>query len=346
MKNKGSVISLLFQSGSWRQIFPLLVLVVVLFAVLPVPCSYGVESGAMLESITFDRESTTRETITFKLNGPHIPKIFAMKGEAPKVVFDFYDTRHSPSIKGVIKSGGNLISAIRTGLHMDGQLKTRVVLDLVPASDYDFAQDFQSKNNTLVITIFHAQQKKNKSQGAQAGGKPKKADLVPVPAVTPPTVKKETASGTKEMEKRSEPVSGAPPAVAEKKPADSASSPLLIKTIAFEQSPDKGEKVVFQVNNFKPPVIFGIEEGTPSIVCDFFEAVVGEKVPEILLVQGKLVSQVRVEKKVDARKIRVVLELAPNHHYDLQQVFYKEENLYVLFVKSNDGAGAGGSGKP
>ena len=72
-----------------RQAVHFGVLVVILALLLPVPLLRAEETGALLENITFDRESSTRETVTFKLNGPHIPKIFAMKGDVPKVVFDF-----------------------------------------------------------------------------------------------------------------------------------------------------------------------------------------------------------------------------------------------------------------
>lgn len=366
MKIKGRIINLLFLPVSlsrqrscrplparlpmghdMRQAIHLLILAVIVFLALPVVQSCAEESGALLENISFDRESSSRETITFKLNGPYIPKIFAIQGESPKVVFDFYDTRHSTSVKGVMKVKGNLVSAIRTGMHTDPQLKTRVVIDLVPAGDYDFSQDFREKDNSLIITIFHAGQKETKQQREQPVGKTKKNDLVSE-KVTPSLgkVKKEATAFPQEEERKNTPPLVAPPVGSEKKPSLSGSSQLLIHTISYEQTPDKGEKIVFKLSNFHPPVIFGIEEGMPSIVCDFMDAILGENVPEVIPSTGKFVKQVRVERNVNSHKIRVVLELVPNRHYDLQQVFFKEENLYVLFVNSSDGADAGNSEKP
>ena len=294
---------------------------IVLLLALPFPLLCAEETGALLEQIRFDRQSSSRETVTFKLNGPHIPKIFALKGEAPKVVFDFYDTRHSPAIKGVMNSRGNLVSAIRTGMHNEPQPKTRVVLDLVPGGDYDFAQDFEIQENTLKITIFHARQKEDTQQALiTTTTKTKKEAVVPVKVIPPP--------------------------VAVKTPAV-MSSQLLIKKISFEQSPDKGEKVLFELNNFHPPVVFGNEEGeTPSIVCDFMASRLGDEVPDIIPAKGQFVKQVRVEKSADSSKIRVVLELVPNRHYDLQQVFFKEQDLYVLFVNSSESATPGSDGRP
>lgn len=322
----------------------LLVLTLAFSFIFPVSLLSAGETGALLEQIRFDRESNSRETVTFRLNGPYFPKIFAMKGEAPKVVFDFYDTRHSTSIKSVMKSRGNLVSAIRVGMHKEPQLKTRVVLDMVPGGDYDFAQDFQVKDNTLKITIFHVGQ--TEEQALPATTKTKKEAVIPAKAPAPlEPVEKEADSLPQVKEKQADPPSVALPVVAVKTPPAS-SSQVMIKRISFEQSPDKGEKVVFELNNFHPPVVFANEEGTPSIVCDFMDSRLGDEVPEIIAAQGEFVTQVRVEKGADPPKIRVVLELVPNRHYDLQQVFFKEQNRYVLFVNSSDTKDAGISGKP
>lgn len=327
-----------------RQSLPLFVVFVVLFS-SPVSLLRAEEAAGLLENITFDRESSTRETVTFKLNGPHIPKMFAMKGKVPKVVFDFDNTRQSTSVKGVMKSRGNLISAIRTAVHTDPQLKTRVVFDLVPGGDYDFDMDFRKKDNILIISIFQIRQKKATQQQEQAGTKTKKTDVVSAKS-TPPVqaVKKEAASVPPVKEKKVEQPPASPPAVAVKKTSVSTSQ-LVINKISFEKIPDKEEKVLFQLTNFHPPVIFGVEEGIPSIVCDFMDAGLGDKVPEVISAQGVFVKQVRVEKDMKAHKIRVVLELMPNRHYDLRQVFFKEENLYVLFVKFQDSTQAGSSDK-
>ena len=366
MKNKGLVEKILFLLRSRKQLRDgwlvpdvfmarramsqvacLGFLVVVLASLVPVSLVHAEETGGLLENIAFDRESSARETVTFKLNGPYIPKMFAIKGDVPKIVFDFDNTRQSKSIKAVTKSRGNLIASIRTAVHTDPQLKTRVVLDLVPSGDYDFAMDFNKKDNILIVTIFHPQQKKETPQPEVSGGKTKNNELAP-PPITPPlpaTVQKEAVSVPPVKEKKVEKPPVLPPAVIVEKP--SVSSPqLVINKISFEKSPDKGEKVSFLLTNFHPPVIFGVEEGVPSIVCDFMDTSVGEKVSEKILAQGEFVTQVRVEKNVTAHKIRVVLELVPNRHYDLKQVFFKEENLYVLFVKSQKSNQAGSGGKP
>jgi hypothetical protein len=293
------------------------------------------ESGALIESITFHRESASRETVNFKLNGQHIPKMFAIKGEKPRVVFDFLDTRQSPSIKSVIKSHGNMISAIRTATHTDPQLKTRVVFDLAPGDDYDFSLDFQKESNILAITVFHLQTKGEKPQEKTAEEKTKKNDPLPAPTNSTSEEMKKEKSPTPAVEQKKNQAPVATPDTPPKKPVPSSPA-LAINMISFKQDPAKGEQISMQVSDFHPPVIFGVEEGTPSIVCDFLNAEKGDKVQELIPANGQFVKQIRVEKDAKAHKIRVVIELVPNRHYDLQQIFFKEENLYVLFVKPQD----------
>lgn len=313
----------MFANRGKRPTFQLMVLTVAFVFFLLLPRLFAEETGALLEQIYFERESSSREHVTFKLNGPHIPKISAIKGETPKVIFDFYDTRHSPSIKNVIKSWGNLVSAIRTGRHNE-PLKTRVVLDLVPGQEYDFAQDFQVKNNTLKITIFHNQ---------QAGGQVKKET---VPAISTALEKKqEEVSLPPVPAKELAPASPASLVKAVKEPP-APSSQLIINKISFEQSPDNVEKVVIDLNNFQPPVVLGKEEGTPTIICEFMEASAEQEVPALIATNGNHIKQILVEKNTKPPQVKVILELRPNRQYDLQQIFYKAQNLYVLFVKSLD----------
>jgi len=307
-----------------------LLVAVTLLLWLPIPLHCAEQTDALLESITFERKSGTEETVTFQLNGPHIPKIFAIKGEAPKIVFDFYDTSPSPSIKGMIQSKGKLITAIRTGMHKDGQRKTRVVLDLAPADGYDFSQNFQENKNILRITVFRAQTDDEKPKKGQSNEKIAKKSRTDDTAG-------QAAPVTAAEEQKIEPPPAAPPAQVEKKPETPPSStPMSIHAISFEDKLEQGEKVSFQLNNFHPPTVIGIEEGTPRIVCDFTNAVLVDTIPGIIPANGKLIQQVRVEKNGDKSTVRVVLELVPNHHYDLQQIYFKEKDQYVLWVKSAD----------
>lgn len=299
---------------------------------------HAAESGATLENISFERESTNREKVMFQLNGPYIPKTFSTKGDTPKVVFDFLGTRHSAAVKGVMNSGGNLIKEIRVGMHTEPQLKTRVVFDLVSGEDYEFSQDFIQEKNILVISVFRTGKQGEKkavalsepkkepqkdSNATSASSSGKKPAVTPAPEENIKASRKEGA----QLEKKS-----ASPGVS------------LLNSVTYEKNVEKGERVLFQVENFRPPVIFGIEEGVPGIVCDFLEATKAHGIAEVIPVQGEYVQKIRVEQNAKLHKVRVVLELVPNHHYDLQQIYFKEDHLYILYLKSQKSSGASENG--
>jgi hypothetical protein len=302
------------------------------------PLHCAEKDKTLLEQIRFEPKSATEEAVTFKLNGPCTPKIFTVKGNTPKIVLDFYDTSTAPSIKGLINSKGKLITAIRTGMHTEKQRKTRVVLDLAPAGEYDFSQNFEAQENTLRITVVRLQRQNGKQHALQEvpekEGKLK--DAAEIPADPPlPMETQEVSPQTAEIKNRMEPASTPPPPIdTERITAVSPSSqPVSIESISFKKNPGKEEKLLFTVNNFQPPIIIGIEEGIPRIICDFPNTAVAEKIPELIETQGQFIQQVRVEKNASQSSIRLILELIPNRHYDLEQIFYKEENLYVLLVK-------------
>lgn len=314
------------QKGLMTHLFAI---TAVLFFLLATPLSGAEKSDALLEEITFIRKSGTEETVTFRLNGPHIPKVFTIKGETPKIVFDFYDTTPTPSIKGMIKSNGNLVTAIRSGMHKDGRRKTRVVLDLAPAGSYDFSQDFDKQRHTLRITIFRQQKPDVKQQELPPQETTDEDDSVAAPAAPPTPIPAETT-----------PTPAATPITDEKDAANPPSSPpVKIHAIDFENNLDQGEKLSFTVENFQPPEIVTNEEGTPTIICTFTRAALAGTIPAIIPTKGGFIQLVQIRDDSDTSTIRVTIELTPNHHYDLKQIFFKEENVYVLIINSSDQGG-------
>jgi hypothetical protein len=123
--------------------------------------------------------------------------------------------------------------------------------------------------------------------------------------------------------------------IPEKKSTGKKPDPLL-SAVTFENTANKGEMVLFKLNDFYPPTVFGIEKGEPSVVCDFPNTRLAVQVKEVLHCKGKFVESVRVSKHSKPNKIRVVLNLVPNKNYDLQQVFFKEDNLFVIIINSLD----------
>lgn len=121
-------------------------------------------------------------------------------------------------------------------------------------------------------------------------------------------------------------VADAPPA--EPQPVD----PVLLG-VSFEKSINNSETVFFRLSHFSPPLVFGIEKGEPRVVCDFMDAGIAADVPALIETNGQFVNRISIARQTDPDKVRVELVLVPNRHYDLQQLFFKEDNLFVVIVK-------------
>ncbi|MBW1749932.1 MAG: AMIN domain-containing protein, partial [Deltaproteobacteria bacterium] len=147
-----------------------LVLFILLHALLAVAAD-----PKLLEDITFETPSGDEERVIFKLNGVYIPKIFAIKGENPRVVFDFPDIKPARLLNNIINTNGKFIKRIRMGIHYEPKPKTRVVFDLLPDKEVEFKHDFDTKKKALIISVYHA--------GAEPDSRPRlrkeKKDIVP-----------------------------------------------------------------------------------------------------------------------------------------------------------------------
>ncbi|MEN8190281.1 MAG: AMIN domain-containing protein [Thermodesulfobacteriota bacterium] len=330
--------------------------------ILPAQSVMGADQ--VLKDIRFNKVDGDLEQVVFLLNGPHIPKTFAIKGDRPRVVFDFTDTHPVRTMKTKIVTQGTMVEKIRVGLHGPPKKKTRVVLDLAPGGNFNFDQDFQETNNSLTISVYREKKKPKESVKTPPPKKPmdqeQKSEPVakPVteaaPAVQPALTPAEPLSGPPakvesqgpppveiEGEKASEPVVKKPvasPAAEPVEPAvkqeDGPASDPILKQISFDASSNKGEMVLFKLNDFHPPLVFGVEEGLPRVVCDFMNARLEPEVIKLINAKGEFVDKVRTAVHKNPDKIRVVLDLVPNKNYDLQQVFFKEDNLFVIIVNS------------
>jgi len=108
-------------------------------------------ADGLIEKVVFHGKDGNRESVVFHLNGPWLPKAFALKGDNPRVVFDFMDTRLGRSVPSSIDTKGTMIRKIRTGRHSN---KSRVVLDLVTDGVFRFDQQFDENKNLLTIHLF------------------------------------------------------------------------------------------------------------------------------------------------------------------------------------------------
>ncbi len=116
-----------------------------------------------------------------------------------------------------------------------------------------------------------------------------------------------------------------------KDPKPIAADPVLLD-VTYESTANDSEMVLFKLNDFYPPIVFGIEKGNPRVVCDFLDTGLAGDISPVIHTNGTFVSKIRTARHPNPEKVRVVLDLVPNKNYDLQQVFFKEDNLFVIII--------------
>ena len=378
-----------------------------------------------LQKIRYTALSASSEQVTLQLNGSYIPKVFTLKDETPRIIFDFPDMIYGREVQGSLTTNGAIVKRIRVGMHTGEAPKTRIVFDVATLTGVTYTQKFDNTSSILTIQVLAPgktaapvakskaaakivdDKKKPSSETAQAqpqsitetqplikteaapGAESKPATtketspqltdatkeqksqempMVPAPPVAsvdykatvlmktipaesevkPQPVAKETptkpAVTSNKTEEKKTPVAAVPTppeATADVKtatkmeavkPATIAGGGPLLESVKFDGTSTKGEMVLFKLNDFHPPVIHGVEEGVPRIICEFNNTQLADSAKNLIKADGKYVKVIRISKNKKPDRIRVVLDLEPNHSYDLQQIFFKEDNLFVIIV--------------
>lgn len=83
-----------------------------------------------------------------------------------------------------------------------------------------------------------------------------------------------------------------------------------------------------------PPEAQVIEGNTPRIICDFPGVRMEKTIQRTIAVNGKYVVQIRTGIHPPPEpKSRVVLDLVPNHDYEVEQLYYEKENRYSMIIR-------------
>ena len=130
----------------------LLLLAVLLSLAVAVPAP---AADFTIKEIRFEAADTAErtETVHVMLNALLYPTTFALVEGTPRVVCDFINAEPAEDINRTIEANGRYIKRIRTGVHTNPEIKTRVVLDLVPDRNYTIQQIASSKNNRFSIVV-------------------------------------------------------------------------------------------------------------------------------------------------------------------------------------------------
>jgi hypothetical protein len=109
-----------------------------------------------------------------------------------------------------------------------------------------------------------------------------------------------------------------------------------VKKIRFEKTPGGGEKVLIWLSGKFPPQTFSLEGERPRVVCDFANARLGSNLGRSIKAGGRVIKEIRIGSYKGVNpKVRVVLDLVhrASGDYEVQPIFYKEENIFALVVK-------------
>ena len=68
------------------------------------------------------------------------------------------------------------------------------------------------------------------------------------------------------------------------------------------------------------------------MVCDFLGAGLAGTVKTQRTVDGRYIKRIRVGIHRDPTKTRVVLDLAPEHDYDVRQMYVKDQEIFILAI--------------
>ncbi len=344
-------------------------------------CASASVQAAQLQKIEH-RSGANGEEVVLSFDAAVHPKTFTMNGSNPRMVFDFPDTQTGRGVRNLSPKSA-VVKGLRVGVHRDGGLKTRLVMDLATASA---KPSYSVSGNTVVIhlgnkagrTAAHEEaptrlqpqnaRKKSPAQtrapaaadqpaSAPAGSATpkgrKKEQAKPAPPKTPESPAQESEAkapdqkAATEKAEQDEPAAGqqtaqpgqpeasAPVAsVDQQAPQAAATDPPYLSAIQFDPDSPKGELVQFRLNGFYPPVLRSVETGTPQVICEFSNLEVAPALEGPLKISGKLVQAIRMDKSAGSGKVRVFIELLPNKRYNLQQVFFKEDNFFVLIINA------------
>ena len=78
----------------------------------------------------------------------------------------------------------------------------------------------------------------------------------------------------------------------------------MLHSIEFDPKSNRGEMINFKLNGFHPPVVFGIEEDIPRIVCFFKNASAGNELKDMIATNGKFVKNIKIGKYKNPDNIR------------------------------------------
>jgi hypothetical protein len=128
--------------------------------------------------------------------------------------------------------------------------------------------------------------------------------------------------------------------------SDSKSEPLSLKSSVISGSSKKildiesdiksttAEMITIVLTGLFPPEAQVIEGKTPKIICDFPDVLMEKTIKRVIAINGRYILQVRTGIHPPPEpKSRVVIDLAPNRDYEVEQLFYEQNSRYSMIIR-------------
>jgi outer membrane murein-binding lipoprotein Lpp len=107
----------------------------------------------IINDIQYYKVSDTQDKVLIYVNAMNNPKLRTLRGENPRIVLDFLNTRNIDKEKYEINTDGNFIKRIRIRSYKKPMQKVRVVFDMMPNKKYSVDQKFSKKENIYSFDI-------------------------------------------------------------------------------------------------------------------------------------------------------------------------------------------------
>lgn len=115
---------------------------------------------------------------------------------------------------------------------------------------------------------------------------------------------------------------------------DSGTSSKRILEIDSDVTSSSAEIINIVLTGPFPPEAQVIEGGAPRIFCDFPDVRMEKNINRTIVVNGRYVLQIRTGiHPPPESKSRVVLDLVPNHDYEVEQFFFEQDNRYSIVIR-------------
>ena len=101
----------------------------------------------IINDIQYYKVSGTHDKVLIYVNAMNNPKLQTLRGETPRIVLDFLNTRNIDKEKYEINTDGNFIKRIRIRSYKEPLQKVRVVFDMMPNKKYSVERQFSKKEN-------------------------------------------------------------------------------------------------------------------------------------------------------------------------------------------------------